>query len=137
MVEPRNEDQHPLPLIARPHRPVHREGRGDSGEARAEGRQVDGAGDAVEHHAHEEIAGLGVVELLGVENVEAVLEQRRRDFGDDPRPIGAGQGQDMAQGRHCVGGLEESGRKIDPSAPHVFCRPSATRGGAPNDKPRR
>ena len=31
----------------------------------------------VEDHAHEEVAGLRIVELLGVENVEPAVEQRR------------------------------------------------------------
>ena len=55
---------------------------------------------AVEVDAHEEIAGLEVVELLRLEDVEAAFEQSRRDLGDDSRPIGAGQREDMAGGGH-------------------------------------
>ncbi len=54
----------------------------------------------VELDPHEEIAGLRVVELLRVENVEPAVEQRRRDLGDDPRPVGAGQGEDVPIAGH-------------------------------------
>ena len=54
----------------------------------------------VEHDPHEEVAGLDVVELLGVENVEAAVEQRGRDFGDDPGPVDARQGENVACARH-------------------------------------
>ena len=43
----------------------------------------------VEGHPHEEVASLCVVELLGVKNVEAAVEQRGRDFRDDPGPVDA------------------------------------------------
>ena len=54
----------------------------------------------VEHHPHEEVAGLRVVELLGVENVEPAVEQRGRDFGDNSGPVGARQRQNVARARH-------------------------------------
>jgi hypothetical protein len=53
----------------------------------------------VEHDPHEKVAGLDIVELLGVENVEAPVEQRGRDFCDDPRPVEARQGENVAAAR--------------------------------------
>ena len=43
----------------------------------------------VEGHPHEKVASFGVVELLGVENVEPAVEQRGRDFRNDPGPVDA------------------------------------------------
>ena len=48
----------------------------------------------VEHDAHEEMSRLDIIELLGVENVLAVMSQKRRDRGDDARPVRAGERQD-------------------------------------------
>ena len=48
----------------------------------------------VEHHPHEEMPGLDIVELLGVENVLAVMGQKRRHRGDDAGAIRTGQRQD-------------------------------------------
>jgi hypothetical protein len=45
-------------------------------------------------HPHEEPAGVAVAELLAVPDVGALAGQARRDRGDDPRPVPAGQGQD-------------------------------------------
>ena len=46
-----------------------------------------------EHHPHEEMTGLDVVELLGVENVLPVMGQKGRDGRDDAGAIRAGQRQ--------------------------------------------
>ena len=100
MVEARDEDQHALALVSGPHRPAHIERRSDIGEALTKRVEVVRAVHPVENDAHEEIAGLGIVELLGVENVEAAFEQGRRDPRDNAGAIGAGQGQDMTQSGH-------------------------------------
>ena len=67
----------------------------------------------VEGDAHEEIAGLGVVELLRVENVEACsereVETRRRS-----RPVGAGQGKDALGAGHDAPFDEKQGGQAQP-----------------------
>jgi hypothetical protein len=59
-----------------------------------------GAVEANEDDAHEEAAGFGVVILLGVEDVAAGLEQQGRDGSDDPRAVGAGQGEHAGAVEH-------------------------------------
>jgi hypothetical protein len=49
-------------------------------------RQIGG----VEHHPHEEMTGLDVVELLGVENVLAIMGQKGRHRGYDDGTIRTG-----------------------------------------------
>ena len=44
---------------------------------------------ALNDDPHEEVAGLDIVELLGVEDVEPAVEQGGRDFRDDPGPVDA------------------------------------------------
>jgi hypothetical protein len=56
-------------------------------------------GARVEHDPHKEVAGLDIVELLSVENVEAAIEQGGGHFCDDPRPVDARQGEDVAAAR--------------------------------------
>jgi hypothetical protein len=46
------------------------------------------------------VAGLDIVELLGVKDVEPAVEQGGRDFRDDPWPVDAGQGENVAFARH-------------------------------------
>ena len=62
----------------------------DGGETVA--HRLDGSAlpDHVEHDPHEEAVALRVVELVGVEDVAAVLEEMRGNGGDDPRAVGAG-----------------------------------------------
>ena len=47
-----------------------------------------------EHHPHEEVAGLDVVELLGVEDVLPVMGKKGRHRRNDAGAVRAGQGQD-------------------------------------------
>ena len=65
---------------------------GQGREGRAPG--VDGRRARIEDHPHEEAIRLLVVELLGVEDVGAALEQQGRDVGHDAAAVGAGKGQD-------------------------------------------
>ena len=81
------------------HRPVHRMRGGQRCERLAHG--VDGAGGRdVEMHAQEEASGLGIAELLRVDDVAAVLEQQPGDAMDDAGAVGAGEGEDVVAG-HC------------------------------------
>ena len=89
MVEARDHEHDALQLIDRAHRPCHREAGGDRLEGFAQGFDVRMRRGGVEDDPHEEVAGLGVVELLGVQNVETAVEQRGRDFRDDPGPVDA------------------------------------------------
>ena len=71
-------------------------------------RQIGG----IEHHPHEEMTGLDIVELLGVENVLPVMGKERRHRGHDAGTIRAGQRQDELMIGHgadlvaCLRGLE-------------------------------
>ena len=62
-------------------------------EAGLQRRQIDREIGGGEHHPHEEMAGLDVVELLGVENVLPVMGQERRNRRNDAGTIRTGQGQ--------------------------------------------
>src|SRR5665647_1652512 len=48
-----------------------------------------------EYHPHEEVTGLDVVELLGVENVLPVMGQERGNGRNDAGTVRTGQGQDI------------------------------------------
>ena len=100
MVETGDHERDPLTLVGRAHRPGHRESGGDRLELFAQALDVRVRPGGVEHHPHEEVAGLRVVELLGVENVESAIEQRGRDFGDNSGPVGARQRENVARARH-------------------------------------
>jgi hypothetical protein len=90
MVEFRREDHHLLARALRPHRPAHAEFVGERREGRAQ--RVEGLRhDAIEDDAHEEHPALLIVILLRVDDIGAVIEQIGRNGGDDPRPVGAGQ----------------------------------------------
>ena len=75
------------------HLPVHAEAIGDGGDAGLQRRQIDGEVGGVEHHPHEEMAGLHVVELLGVEDVLPVMGKERRHRGYDAGAVRTGQCQ--------------------------------------------
>ena len=76
------------------HLPIHAETVGNRGEAGLQRRQSHGKIGRVEHHPHEEVPGLDIVELLSVENVLSVMGQKRRYRGDDARPVRAGERED-------------------------------------------
>ena len=75
------------------HPPVHPEAVRDRAEPGLQRRQRDRKIGGGEHHPHEEMAGLDVVELLRVENVLPVMGEECRNGGNDAGPVGAGQGQ--------------------------------------------
>ena len=89
----RDQQHHPAAGGAVAHLPVHAEAFGDRREPGLQRRQIDREIGGVEHHPHEEMTGLDVVELLGVENVLPVMGKKRRDRRDDAGTIRAGQGQ--------------------------------------------
>ena len=103
VVELRHHQRDPLPRVGGTHRPGHAEGLGERREVLAAGRRPRASGfGRVELDPHEEGAGQRVVELLRVENVEAAVEQHRRDLGDDARLVGAGQGENVTLRMHAV-----------------------------------
>ena len=85
--------------------PVHAEAFGKFGHRGMHGLQRQ-AGIAVEMHAQEEAATFLVAELLGVEDVAAVVEQQAGHSVDDTGTVGAGQGEDgIGAHLHSVGQL--------------------------------
>ena len=48
-----------------------------------------------EHHPHEEMTGLDVVELLGIQNVLAIMGQEGGNRRNDAGAVRTGQGQDV------------------------------------------
>jgi hypothetical protein len=93
MIGLRDQEHHPAAGGAVAHLPVHAEALGDRGEAGLQRRKIDREVGGGEHHPHEEMAGLDVVELRGVENVLPIMGQERRNRRDDSGTIRAGQGQ--------------------------------------------
>src|SRR3546814_6283130 len=55
--------------------------------------EIGGSIDRAEFHPREKAAGQHIVELLGVQDVEPVLEQETRYRRDNPRPVDTGQSQ--------------------------------------------
>ena len=90
------------------HLPLHAETFRERGEAGLQGSEIDREIGGVEHHPHEEMAGLDIVELLRVEDVLAIMGQEGRHRGNDAGTIGAGQGQDeLTIGHGSLGLLTE------------------------------
>ena len=83
-----------LRLAAVPHLPRHGKTLRDGGKAGLQRRQFHREIGCGEHHAHEELFGLDVIELLRIENVLSVLGEERRDRRHDAGAVGTGQGQD-------------------------------------------
>jgi hypothetical protein len=100
MVELRHHQDDAAALRHVAERPRHAEPLREGGEALAQGRHVAGALRRVEHDAHEEPVGLGVVVLLRVEDVEPRLEQVPRHRRDDAGAVGAGEREDEALRDH-------------------------------------
>jgi hypothetical protein len=86
----RNQQHHPAAAGAVAHLPVHAEAFGDRREPGLQRCQIDREIGRIEHHPHEEMTGLDVVELLGVEDVLSVMGQERRHRGYDAGTIRAG-----------------------------------------------
>ena len=96
-------DQHQQPRAPTHvvHVPLHRMRLGQRRERVA--YRVDGGGRRhVEVHAQEEAPGLGIAELLRIEDVAAVLEQQAGDAVHDPGAVGAGQGEDVVAGHRAA-----------------------------------
>ena len=101
----RDQQHDPAAAGAVAHLPVHAEAFGDRGKAGLQRRQFDREIGGSEHHPHEKITGLDVVELLGVQNVLPVMGEERRYGRDDAGTIRAGQGQNELMVGH--GGLDD------------------------------
>jgi hypothetical protein len=89
----RDQQHHAAAAGAVAHLPVHAEALRDGGESGLQCRQIDGEIGGVEYHAHEEMASLDVVELLGVEDVLSVMGKKRRHRGDDAGAVRTEQRQ--------------------------------------------
>ncbi len=94
MVEFRDQQQDTLLLRGFAQGELHGEALGQSFHRAPDGGLGLALAQPVEDHAHEEAAGLGIVELLRVEDVAAGLEQQAGDGGNDARTVGAGQSED-------------------------------------------
>ena len=94
MIRLGHQQHHPAAVGAVAHLPVHAEAVGDRGKAGLQRLQFDREIGGGEHHPHEELVGLDVVELLGVQDVLPVMGEKGRHRGNDAGAIRAGQGQD-------------------------------------------
>src|SRR3546814_11268766 len=81
----------PYTTLFRSDGPVHAEGLGDRRELLPKRAEIGGSIDRAEFHPREKAAGQHIVELLGVQDVEPVLEQETRYRRDNPRPVDTGQ----------------------------------------------
>jgi hypothetical protein len=70
--------------------PVHAEAFRNRRKPGLQRRQIDRQISGVEHHPHEEMAGLDVVELLGVENVLPIMGEKGGDRRYDAGTIRTG-----------------------------------------------
>ena len=95
MIGFRHKEHHPAAAGAVAHLPVHAETFRDRREPGLQSLQIDGEIGGGEHHPHEEMTGLDVVELLGIENVLPVMGQEGGDGRDDAGAVRTGQGQDI------------------------------------------
>ncbi len=86
----RDQQHHPAAGGAVTHLPVHAEALRDACESGLQRRKIDREVGGVEHHPHEEMTGLDIVELLGVKNVLPIMGKERRDGRDDAGAIGTG-----------------------------------------------
>ena len=90
MIRFRDQQHDPAAGGAVAHLPVHAEALGNRREAGLQCPEIDREIGGGEHHPHEEMRGLDVVELLGVENVLPVMGQEGRDGRDDAGAIRTG-----------------------------------------------
>ena len=77
-------------------------------------RQIDGEIGRGEHHPHEEMSGLDVVVLLGIENVLSVMGQKRRYCGHDSGTVRTGKRHDELMIGHGEGLDYNSGMELAP-----------------------
>jgi hypothetical protein len=87
MIGFRDQQHHPAEGGAVAHLPVHAKTFRDRGESGLQRRQIDREIGGVEHHPHEEMTGLDVVELLGVKNVLPIMGKERRNSRYDAGTI--------------------------------------------------
>src|SRR3546814_13360916 len=85
MIELRRQQQDALGLGAAADGPVHAEGLGDRRELLPKRAEIGGSIDRAEFHPREKAAGQHIVELLGVQDVEPVLEQETRSRSEERR----------------------------------------------------
>jgi len=88
----RDEDQQAWPIAGVVQLPGHPQLVGDGREV---GAPLLHPGPAAEVDAHEEAAGIGVAELVAIDDVALTRCDGRRHAGHDPGPVGAGEGQDQ------------------------------------------
>ena len=93
MIGLRDQQHHPAAGSAVAHLPVHAEALRDRRESGLQRRKIDREVGVGEYHPHEEMTGLDVVELRGVENILPIMGEERGDGRDDAGTIRAGQGQ--------------------------------------------
>ncbi len=86
----RDQQHHPAAGGAVAHLPVHAEAFGDAGKSGLQRRKIDREIGGGEDHPHEEMPGLDVIVLLGVENVLPVMGQECRDGRHDAGTIRTG-----------------------------------------------
>ena len=84
MVEARDHEDDALQLIDGAHGPRHRQACCDRLEGLAQPFDIRPRRARVEHDPHTEVAGLDIVELLSVENVEPAVEQAADTFATIP-----------------------------------------------------
>jgi len=99
----RNQQHHPAAGGAVAHLPVHVKSLGDRRESGLQRRQINRKIGGLEYHAHEEIDGLDVVELLGVKNVLPIMGKECGDGRNDAGTIRTGQCHHVLMMGHGVG----------------------------------
>ena len=90
MIGFRDQQHDPAARGAVAHQPVHAEAFGDGAKAGLQRRKIDREIGGVEHHPHEEMTGLDVIELLGVDDVLPVMGQEGRYGRNDAGTIRTG-----------------------------------------------
>src|SRR5438067_12107069 len=90
MIRGRDQQHDAAARRAVAHLPVHAEPLGDRREAGLQRSKIDREIGRGEYDTHEEMPGLDIVELLGVENVLPVMCMKRRDGRNDAWTIRAG-----------------------------------------------
>ena len=103
MIGFRHQEHHASAAGAVAHLPLHAEAVRNRPESGLQRRQIDGEIGGVEHYPHEEVPGLDVVELLGIEDVLPVMGQERRYRGHDSGTVRTGESHDEVMIGHDEG----------------------------------
>ena len=93
-------------------------------------RKIVGAGEPVEDDAHEETFGLGIVELLRIEDIAAMFEEIGRNRRHDARTVGTGERQNIVRRTLRRAPRLEWSRIINIAA-RAPCRPKREKETAP------